>query len=575
MGGNFQESLSALARLSPDSLDSASRRVRSALGGAEWKMGLCLLAVQRSGAYRRLGYSTLTDYAERALQLSGRKVASLLGAAEALEHLPLISEAFRRGKICWTKVRSLHGLATPETEEQWLRFAAAHSSHEVANKVALSPRNWKRHQALKAHLAGKPLATGEQVEQVLGAAEEKPVAAGEEEDIRSDERDAAEGPTRESAGAEGPAKESPGAEGSDKEQPASDPSMPEMPPVPEMPEPPKTVRLVFELTPDQYALYEQAESRVRARVGRRIPRAEVLRLMADEVLSSGTARSRARHQVLVHTVEGSDEAWYDTGRGILPVSPEVLEEAKGAREVLRLDKPESGRGPRKPEVSSETASDRAVNHLSDSRLAESESLDVPEPPFVGETCVSSAETEKRGMDVTVPSLDSPRESVAKHPRDIRSGAGPDPQRATRYPEFSARPEGESPKHASDSRRKPFKTSAVSTGPYKRTPIPSSTLRRLHARANNCCERCGARGGRLDVHHTQAVSEGGGNDLDSLKLLCRACHSLGHEADFARKVHWRSAREAAMRRSAVQAGYRQSRRATSARPPVSRGVIDGS
>ena len=38
-------------------------------------------------------------------------------------------------------------------------------------------------------------------------------------------------------------------------------------------------------------------------------------------------RARAKHQVLVHTVEGKETAWYDTERGMLPVSPEVLEEA--------------------------------------------------------------------------------------------------------------------------------------------------------------------------------------------------------------------------------------------------------
>ncbi|MCA9777152.1 MAG: HNH endonuclease, partial [Candidatus Eremiobacteraeota bacterium] len=105
----------------------------------------------------------------------------------------------------------------------------------------------------------------------------------------------------------------------------------------EPPSAPRTIRVVFELTPDQYALYEQAESRVRAQEGRRVPRAEVLQRMAESVLAQGTAKARARHQVLVHTTEGSDEAWYETERGVLPVAPEVLKEALGGQEVLYSD----------------------------------------------------------------------------------------------------------------------------------------------------------------------------------------------------------------------------------------------
>lgn len=423
---NFHDSLTKLERLSPEVLDRTTRRIRTDLGSVEWKMGICLLAMKRTGAFRKLGYSTLTDYAERALSLSGRKTGALLGAAEALEHLPLISRAFRRGEICWGKVRSLHGLATPETEKEWLKFASAHSTHEVASKVSLSPRNWKRHQALKAQLNGEPISEPEQVRRILSedvskkstvsshacSSEPEPSVAAEEK-AQAKERDVNE-PSR-----------------LDNKTPLeAERTAP--------PEPPKTIRIVFELTPDQFALYEQAESRVRARLGRRAPRAEVLQMMADEVLSSGTARARARHQVLVHTTEGSDEGWYETSRGILPVSPEILEEAKGRGEVLRTE---------------------VVTHTCDREEA--------------------SETDER------------------------------PAKA---------------------------------GPKKRIAIPSGVLRRLHARANHCCERCGVRGGRLDVHHTHAVSEGGGNDLELLRLLCPACHSLGHQPDYARKPHWRAARE---------------------------------
>ena len=65
MTHNFQVSLSKLERLSAVKLDKASRRIRSEMADAEWKMSVCLLAIKRSGAFRKLGFGTLTDYAER------------------------------------------------------------------------------------------------------------------------------------------------------------------------------------------------------------------------------------------------------------------------------------------------------------------------------------------------------------------------------------------------------------------------------------------------------------------------------------------------------------------------------
>ncbi len=147
-------------------------------------MGLCLLALKRSGSFRKLGFGTLSAYAERVLQLSGRKVGALLGAAEALEHLPLMSEAFRAGRVCWSKVRVMHGLATPETEAAWLEFARVHTSVEMERKVALSPLEWKRHRALKASLAGKPSVSLSEVMELLLSAD--PVACGPSENPGSE-----------------------------------------------------------------------------------------------------------------------------------------------------------------------------------------------------------------------------------------------------------------------------------------------------------------------------------------------------------------------------------------------------
>jgi hypothetical protein len=56
--------------------------------------------------------------------------------------------------------------------------------------------------------------------------------------------------------------------------------------------------------------------------------------MAENILHTGTARARAKHQILIHTTVSplaedsalGELAWYDTDKGPLPVSPSVLQQ---------------------------------------------------------------------------------------------------------------------------------------------------------------------------------------------------------------------------------------------------------
>jgi 5-methylcytosine-specific restriction endonuclease McrA len=55
-----------------------------------------------------------------------------------------------------------------------------------------------------------------------------------------------------------------------------------------------------------------------------------------------------------------------------------------------------------------------------------------------------------------------------------------------------------------------------------------------------------RGGRLHLHHVTPVSDGGQHDIDSLRLLCTACHARHHETDFEQRPEWLQARERAVK-----------------------------
>ena len=454
----FEDSLLVLLGLSADRLDETSRRIRGELADSEWKMGICLLAMVRSGAFRELGYSTISEYGERALNLSGQKVGWLLGAARVLEHCPLLSSAFREGRIGWGKVRAIQSVVTPETERQWLDFALAHSTAEVARKVALSPREWKRQRAFEASLEQNPVASKKAVEVVLnsdGSDQTVPVAESNSNGQVACNRSASVLCSTKSGGSP------PVGNG---EIPDTAEAQVQVEVQPSLPSPPRLIRLVVELTPDQYALYEQAEHRLQARAGKRLRRAEVVSRMAEQVLESGTARARAKHQVLIHTDDQSGKAWYETGKGVLPVAAEVVEEALGAAEPMRVEPLGPGR---------KKASDEVV---------------------LGKVQESSLST-----------------------------AGFPPGDLDGFPEGYQESPG-------------------------RHHIPNATLRALFARAGHRCERCGARGGRLDVHHTTPVSEGGGNSLEELRLYCRACHTLHHEKDLATKPHWRRAYRSALGRA---------------------------
>ena len=59
-------------------------------------------------------------------------------------------------------------------------------------------------------------------------------------------------------------------------------------------------------------------------------RGQVLAILAERFLESGTARSRAKHQVVIHR-SSDGQAWYETERGALPVAPQVLEQAEKSR----------------------------------------------------------------------------------------------------------------------------------------------------------------------------------------------------------------------------------------------------
>jgi len=66
--------------------------------------------------------------------------------------------------------------------------------------------------------------------------------------------------------------------------------------------------------------------------------------------------------------------------------------------------------------------------------------------------------------------------------------------------------------------------APSTRERNRTP---KYRRALRARAGDRCERCGAAGVPLVIHHKTPAWAGGATVFENLELICERCHNDSH------------------------------------------------
>lgn len=526
----FSRSLSELMRLPEEKLHARSLACRARLGSAEFAMALCMLAWQRRGGFREMGYSSVTEYAERALQLSGQKLYALLATARALEHLPKLCQAYQNGTLCWSRLRAIKSLATPETEHVWLEWARKHRSDEVARMVSMSPREWKWYRALDSSLKQCPIVTPEALSRILldlePAARSRRARSSPQSGSAAYGRDGA--PTAAPVGPSDSSGNEPVA--GVREQAGS--SEREARPGPQSLAGVKgstvarTISFKVEMSFDQYAVYESAEALLRSRAGKRLSQGAVLALMAEQVLNNAPSRARAKHQILIHAAEGTDQAWYETHRGRLPAAPEIVGAAKMAPSSP-LANTSLTNTPQRPGATDQFRSEKSL----DSRSGEPKSQKGASAP--------GASSAVGGLGAAVGIEDA-------------STAAPSDVHAAR--QVTATEGG----LAVEGRREEKVSRAVEVGyagevgcevgfrGKRRRAIPVATLRAVRARSGGRCECCGDRG-PLQIHHRVAVSEGGGDEVDNLEALCQACHLGGHQKDYVEKPRWRAAREAAIGR----------------------------
>ena len=102
---------------------------------ADAEEGRWLLRARRAAAHVHMGFGTFTEYVERLFGYCARSTHEKLRVAEALEHLPVLAEALESGALCWSALRELTRVATPETESAWLDVARGTLSRQLESLV--------------------------------------------------------------------------------------------------------------------------------------------------------------------------------------------------------------------------------------------------------------------------------------------------------------------------------------------------------------------------------------------------------------------------------------------------------
>jgi len=84
--------------------------------------------------FRELGHSSINQYAIQELGFSKSRTDDFIRLVRQLENLPAVREAVASGDLGYTKAREIVSVATPETQDEWLK-AAKGTRRELVNEV--------------------------------------------------------------------------------------------------------------------------------------------------------------------------------------------------------------------------------------------------------------------------------------------------------------------------------------------------------------------------------------------------------------------------------------------------------
>ena len=118
---------------------SSLRRSLKAMEKAQQCAVLWFAEVMGRHLYRELGYSSINQYAMKSLGFSKSRTGDFIRLAGQLDKLPAVRQAMTSGELGYTKAREIVKVATPETENEWLK-AATKSRKELVREVKRAKR---------------------------------------------------------------------------------------------------------------------------------------------------------------------------------------------------------------------------------------------------------------------------------------------------------------------------------------------------------------------------------------------------------------------------------------------------
>jgi hypothetical protein len=101
------------------------------------KLAYMLADFEERGHHVALGYTKIGQYAaSKRYMETARDATDLVRLVKQLEGFELVSEAFRKGRVDWTKVRTIMPVLTADNEAYWLDLAQSLSSRKLEAAVA-------------------------------------------------------------------------------------------------------------------------------------------------------------------------------------------------------------------------------------------------------------------------------------------------------------------------------------------------------------------------------------------------------------------------------------------------------
>lgn len=110
------------------------RQSLTAMDRARQSAVLWFADIMRRGLYRDLGHATINLYAREELGFSKSRTRDFIRLAGQLDRLPAVRQALTAGEIGYTKAREIVAVATPGTQDHWLK-AARGTRRELVREV--------------------------------------------------------------------------------------------------------------------------------------------------------------------------------------------------------------------------------------------------------------------------------------------------------------------------------------------------------------------------------------------------------------------------------------------------------